>query len=305
MRPSAPACSPTTLQSDRTTPGTQSFIAQNAIREYQAVAGFSGDWNFGAISAVRSVRPAAEAKGIKVAVHIDERIRMAADPDRLQQVVWNLVSNAVKFTPRGGSISVHVQRNDSRAFIKVSDSGEGIDAEFLPHVFEPFRQADASKAREHKGLGLGLSIVKALVEAHGGTISVSSPGKGQGTTFCVALPIMPFTRDAADADETDAESLDDNDWAVVLPDRDALAGMTILVVDDRQPTLDLLTSVLRRSGASVFSATSAGEGYKLLRSFKPDLVLSDRNQRKFVRARGNAGFTLFTSCLEGVEERPA
>jgi signal transduction histidine kinase/ActR/RegA family two-component response regulator len=223
---------------------------------------------------VDSVRPAAEAKGIKLAVHVDERIRMAADPDRLQQVVWNLVANAVKFTPRGGAIDVRVQRSESHAVISVSDSGEGITADFLPHVFEPFRQADASKAREHKGLGLGLGIVKSLVEAHGGTIRVSSGGKGQGATFLVALPIMPFTRDFADGGDPVTESPDD-DWPIVLPDRDALAGMTILAVDDHKPTLDLLTSVLRHSGANVLAAPSAADGYKLLRSFKPDLVLSD------------------------------
>jgi signal transduction histidine kinase/ActR/RegA family two-component response regulator len=233
---------------------------------------------------VESMRPAAEARGVKVTVQADERIRMAADPDRLQQIVWNLVSNAVKFSLRGGCINVRVYRSDSHAVIEVIDSGEGIRPEFLPHVFEPFRQADASKAREHKGLGLGLSIVKNLVEAHGGTIRVESAGKGKGTTFSVALPIMPFTRDAAAGSEAAAASPDD-DWAIVLPDPEALAGMTILVVDDHQPTLDLLTSVLRRSSANVLAATSAAEGYRLLRRFEPALVLSD------IGMPGEDGFT--------------
>ncbi|HEV7572188.1 MAG TPA: ATP-binding protein [Thermoanaerobaculia bacterium] len=223
---------------------------------------------------VDSVRPAAQAKGIEVAIHVDERIRMAADPDRLQQIIWNLVSNAVKFTPRGGSINVRIQRSDSRAIIEVNDSGEGIVAEFLPHVFEPFRQADASKAREHKGLGLGLSIVKSLVEAHGGTISVSSAGKGEGTTFRVALPIMPFTRDGAEGSDPAGGSTEDH-WPIVLPDGDALAGLTILVVDDHPPTLDLLTSVLQHCSAKVLATASAAEGLRLLTTLRPDVLLSD------------------------------
>jgi signal transduction histidine kinase len=144
-------------------------------------------------AAVDSVRPAADAKGVHLSVDADDPLRIAADPDRLQQVIWNLVSNAVKFTPRGGSIRVCVERINSQAMISVSDSGEGIDADFLPHIFEPFRQADASKARVHKGLGLGLSIVKNLAEAHGGTVTVRSEGTGHGATFQVSLPITPFT----------------------------------------------------------------------------------------------------------------
>jgi signal transduction histidine kinase len=140
--------------------------------------------------AVESMRPAADAKSITVTAHLERGIRISGDPDRLQQVVWNLITNAVKFTPRGGAIDVDVHRQRADSIIEVRDSGEGIDESFLPHVFEAFRQSDVSRARVHKGLGLGLSIAKYLTEAHGGTISVWSAGKGQGTTFRVALPVV-------------------------------------------------------------------------------------------------------------------
>jgi|GEM_PF-5197654 len=136
---------------------------------------------------VDSMRPAAEAKSISIVTTLDRSICISGDPDRLQQIVWNLLTNAVKFTPRGGQIAAGVSCIGSHAVIEIRDSGEGIDASFLPHVFEPFRQSDSSRARVHKGLGLGLSIVRHLVEAHGGTISVESPGKDQGTTFRIVL----------------------------------------------------------------------------------------------------------------------
>ena len=226
---------------------------------------------------VDSVRPAAEARGVALHLHLDDEIRVSADPDRLQQIVWNLVSNAVKFTPRGGRIDVRLRRTDSQAVLSVQDSGEGIDADFLPHVFDAFRQADASKARVHKGLGLGLSIVSNLVQAHGGTVAVSSGGKGEGATFSVTLPIMPFTRGEAVAEPSAAihASRDHDEWPIVMPRADALAGMTILAVDDHRPTLDLLAFVLRAAGATVVPAIDADDGYRLLQLSKPDVVLSD------------------------------
>jgi signal transduction histidine kinase/CheY-like chemotaxis protein len=226
---------------------------------------------------VDSVRPAAEAKEIELHLSLDESIRVSADPDRLQQIVWNLVSNAVKFTQRGGRIDVRLQRTDSQSVLSVQDSGEGIDPDFLPHVFDPFRQADASKARIHKGLGLGLSIVSHLAEAHGGTVSVSSAGKGHGATFSVTLPIMPFTRGEAAAGTPSALSApsDNDEWPIAMPRPDALAGTTILTVDDHLPTLDLLTFVLRSAGATVVPATNAADAYNLLSLSKPDVLLSD------------------------------
>jgi signal transduction histidine kinase len=141
-------------------------------------------------SAVESMRPAADAKSISLLTSFEPSIRVSGDPDRLQQIIWNLMTNSVKFTPRGGIISVVTSSAGEHALIEVRDSGEGIDASFLPHVFERFRQSDASRAREHKGLGLGLSIVKYLAEAHGGTVSAWSDGIGTGTTFRVMLPIV-------------------------------------------------------------------------------------------------------------------
>jgi signal transduction histidine kinase/ActR/RegA family two-component response regulator len=228
-------------------------------------------------AAVDSVRPAAEAKGVHLQLHLDDQIRVSADPDRLQQIVWNLVSNAVKFTPRRGRIDVSSRRIDSKAVLSVQDSGEGIDADFLPHVFDAFRQADASKARVHKGLGLGLSIVSHLAEGHGGTVAVSSAGKGKGATFSVALPIMPFTRGEAATEPPAAVSAwhDDDEWPIVMPQADALAGKTILAVDDHRPTLDLLAFVLRSAGAAVVPAANAEDGYRLLSRSKPDVLLTD------------------------------
>ncbi|MEA2572410.1 MAG: hypothetical protein QOI24_4411 [Acidobacteriota bacterium] len=235
---------------------------------------------------VDSVRTAADAKGVELRLDLDEQIRVSADPDRMQQVVWNLVSNAVKFTPRGGRINVRLQRTDSQAVIVVQDSGEGIGADFLPHVFDPFRQADASKARVHKGLGLGLSIVNYLVQAHGGTVRATSAGRGEGATFRVSLPIMPFARNEAVAKSSD------------MPHADALAGMTILAVDDHRPTLDLVSFVMRSAGATVVAATNAADGYTLLSRTKPDVLLSD------IGMPGEDGFT-FISKVRRSSDVPA
>jgi CheY-like chemotaxis protein len=222
---------------------------------------------------IDSVRPSALAKQVTIVENVDPDIRIIGDPDRLQQVVWNLLTNAVKFTPRGGAVSVSLSRSESQATIVVRDSGEGIDAEFLPHVFEPFRQADGSKARVHKGLGLGLSIVKYIVEAHGGTVAASSAGKGEGTTFRVSLPIMPFVRSepAGEAPHFDAADIRD----IALPHGDSLTETTILVVDDHKPTLDVLTTTLRRAGADAVGASSVAEGLQLFHRICPDVVVSD------------------------------
>jgi signal transduction histidine kinase len=141
-------------------------------------------------AAVEAVRPAAEARGVSVRKAIGAGIGdIAGDPARLQQVVWNLLSNAIKFTPKGGSVEVLVGREGTNVLIAVSDTGEGIGPEFLPHVFERFRQADMSTTREHGGLGLGLAIVRHLVELHGGTVKAESDGPGSGSTFTVTIPL--------------------------------------------------------------------------------------------------------------------
>src|SRR6202012_1578747 len=142
-------------------------------------------------AAINTVRPAAEAKEIRLQIILDPLARpVRGDPNRLQQVFWNLLTNAVKFRPKGGWVSVALERVDSPLELRVADNGEGIEPAFLPHVFDRFRQADSSMDRRHGGLGLGLSIVKQLVELHGGTIAASSAGKGKGSTFPISLPLM-------------------------------------------------------------------------------------------------------------------
>jgi signal transduction histidine kinase len=144
-------------------------------------------------AAIDSVRPAAEAKAIEFLRELGgERIYVSGDPDRLQQIVWNLLSNAVKFTPAGGHVAIELKRRNGYATITVSDTGEGISPDFLPFVFDRFRQADSTSTRIHGGLGLGLAIVRHLTEMHGGTVEVSSEGAGRGTAFTVTLPVSSF-----------------------------------------------------------------------------------------------------------------
>src|SRR5579859_3818487 len=148
---------------------------------------------------VASVRHSAEAKDLGVQTVLDPKAGpVRGDPDRLQQCLWNLLSNAIKFTPKGGKIQVAVERAQSSVQISVTDTGEGISAEFLPHVFERFRQADASLTRRYRGLGLGLSIVKHLVELHGGSVQAQSPGKGRGATFVIELPVFVVQPEASE-----------------------------------------------------------------------------------------------------------
>ena len=152
---------------------------------------------------VEGVRPAADARNIHLQTTIDPRISpISADPDRLQQIIWNLLSNAIKFTPEGGRVEVRLERSDSQVEITISDTGQGIDPELLLHVFDRFRQFDSSSRRRHGGLGLGLSIVRQLVELHGGTVTAESPGAGAGTTFKVILPVTSVQPDISDIEKT-------------------------------------------------------------------------------------------------------
>lgn len=220
-------------------------------------------------AAVESVGPSAVAKGIRLRKLIDPRAGpMIGDPNRLQQVVWNLLSNAVKFTPKGGKIDVAVARVNSHLEITVSDSGIGLDPSFLPHLFERFRQADSSTTRRFGGLGLGLSIVKHLVELHGGTVRAESQGEGTGATFVVCLPLGPI-RDPAGRQHP----------ATPLPvprgEEVVLAGVKILVVDDERDARELLQLLLEESQAVVSIAASADEALELLGSERPDIVVSD------------------------------
>jgi len=222
-------------------------------------------------AAVESVRPAADAKEIQLEILSDPNIgSISGDAGRLQQVVWNLLSNAIKFTPRGGRAQLKLQRTSSHVEISVSDSGQGIKQDFLPYVFERFRQADMKTTRAHGGLGLGLAIVRQLVELHGGTVSVTSEGEGKGATFVVKLPVLPVYQNPPEAQGNQSNiEIGAPDWA------DNLAGLKVLVVDDEADTCELLRSLLSRCGAEVTAANSASEAFRLFKLGPPDVMVSD------------------------------
>ncbi|HKT72463.1 MAG TPA: CHASE3 domain-containing protein [Steroidobacteraceae bacterium] len=199
-------------------------------------------------AAIASVQPTADAKGVRIEVAPGEAILVNGDPGRLQQVIWNLLTNAIKFTPRQGKVDLLVYEANDHANIAVSDTGQGIAADFLPYVFDRFRQGDASTTRRHGGLGLGLSIVKSLVEMHGGSVDAQSPGEGQGTTFIVRLPLANPGAHTAQA-ATDSPDAGNH----------ALAGLRILIVDDEDDARTLTRRVLEERGAKIVTASSATE----------------------------------------------
>jgi PAS domain S-box-containing protein len=224
-------------------------------------------------AAVEAVRPAAEAKGVRVQKVIDTGpISIPGDPVRLQQVVWNLLSNAIKFTPRGGRVQIRSERVNSHLEIVVSDTGQGISPDFLPHVFDRFRQADQKTSRQHGGMGLGLAIVRHLVEMHGGTVSANSEGEGKGATFTVSLPIAPIYQVDSSAGRVHPGARD------LLPPNDVtdrLDELKILVVDDEADTRELLRQGLEYCGATVSVAGSAAEAVEALMAQTPDILISD------------------------------
>ena len=224
-------------------------------------------------AAFDTVRMAADAKQIDVRLLLDDDVDLASgDADRLQQVVWNLLSNAIKFTPSGGVVEVRTRRDGSHVELAITDSGQGIPPEFLPHVFERFRQADSSSTRVHGGLGLGLAIVRHLVELHGGTVAVSSEGKGRGATFTVRLPMR------AVADELVAGGSAGTGWSRVsrpFGSESQLSGLTVVVVDDEADARELLTALLEHHGAEVASAGSVDEALPLITRTRPDAMVSD------------------------------
>jgi CheY-like chemotaxis protein len=199
------------------------------------------------------------------------------DPNRLQQCFWNLLSNAIKFTPKGGRVQVSLSRVNSHVEVCVADNGQGIAPEFLPHVFERFRQADASTTRKHGGLGLGLSIVKSLVELHGGSVRAGSPGEGAGATFCIDLPVMVVGVPGPEATGAARHEGDGGPaaWAGGAMDHPSLAGITVLAVDDEPDARVLLRRVLEECGARVLLAASSEEGLELVRRERPDMIISD------------------------------
>jgi signal transduction histidine kinase/ActR/RegA family two-component response regulator len=236
-------------------------------------------------AALDAVQPSADAKAITLRKTIDPNAGpILGDPNRLQQIVWNLLTNAVKFTPKGGKIDVIVQRVNSHVEIIVHDSGIGIGADFLPHVFERFRQADSSATRKYGGLGLGLSIVKQLVELHGGSVKVDSLGEGEGATFVVNLPV----RALRDSSPSTREHPTSGNGAIVRPPAVSLAGIKVLVVDDEADARELVKSVLSDAAADVCTAGSADEGYALVISYRPHVIVSDigmpgRDGYEFIR----------------------
>ncbi len=227
-------------------------------------------------AAIEVVRPAADAKSIRLQSVLDPGAGpVSGDPERLQQVLWNLLTNAIKFTPKQGRVQIRLERINSHVEIIVSDSGKGISAEFLPYVFERFRQADSSITRNHGGLGLGLAIVRSLVEMHGGTVQVDSPGEGQGATFTVKLPILVIhskpsqearVHPTAASDEGDDNQLDESI---------NLNQLRILVVDDEPDACELLKTVLQTYGAEVAVAASGSEAMQRLEELVPQVLISD------------------------------
>jgi len=260
--------------------------------------------------AVQTIRPAADAKRISLETDLPPEIgQITGDPARLQQVVWNLLSNAVKFTPQGGRVEARLERMDPYIGITVSDTGKGISTDFLPYVFDRFRQADASSARRYGGLGLGLALVKYLVELHGGTVEAASAGEGEGAMFRVTLPVRAV---ATPLGEGGVEP-------VAVKSSGELAGVRALVVDDEDDARKLIETVLRQYGADVAAVSSAAEAYTLITTTppkeQPDVMVTDigmpgedgysliRRVREWERARGSYIPAVALTAYGRVEDR--
>ena len=224
-------------------------------------------------AAIEASTPAAVAKGVRIQKILDTGVlSVPGDPVRLQQIIWNLLSNAIKFTPRGGRVQIRLERINSHIEIVISDTGQGIAADFLPFVFDRFRQADQRTSRQHGGMGLGLAIVRHLVELHGGSVFAASDGEGQGATFTVRLPIAPVYESEVENNRIHPTARD------LLPETECaerLDGLTILVVDDERDTRELLRAGLGKCGAEVIVAGSAVDAFKVIKSNIPDVLISD------------------------------
>jgi PAS domain S-box-containing protein len=235
-------------------------------------------------SALEAVRPAADARRIQLQAALDPQAGpVSGDPHRLQQVIWNLLSNAIKFTPAGGRVEIRLERTNSQAEIKVTDTGQGISAEFLPHVFDRFRQADSTSSRRHGGLGLGLAIVRHLVEMHGGTVQAFSGGEGQGAAFVVRLPLLALReapeksteRAATQANGTESQASADRAIDASEDRAARLRGVRVLVVDDEADAREMLNLMLGQYGAEVRVAASTQEALQMLKQWQPDVLVSD------------------------------
>jgi len=222
-------------------------------------------------AAINAVRPTADAKGVRIDMEFDSApLVVSGDANRLQQVIWNLISNAVKFTENGGRVTLGLHQVRSSVEIKVADTGQGISPEFLPYVFDRFRQADSTTTRQHGGLGLGLAIARHLVEIHGGTIRAESPGKGKGATFTLKLPLVDCGDKASLLDTTE----------IVIPEstyqpRQLLSGLRVLVVDDDVDTLQLMATALKSRQATVTAVSSAVDALIAIKANRPDVLISD------------------------------
>jgi signal transduction histidine kinase/ActR/RegA family two-component response regulator len=226
-------------------------------------------------AALESIRPATDAKNIRLEVSLDPAAGVVSgDSSRLQQIVWNLLSNAIKFTPSGGHVEVRLDRVGSNAQIEITDNGEGINAEFLPYVFDRFRQADSTFTRMHGGLGLGLAIVRHLVELHGGTVSANSQGRGKGATFAVAFPLL--TTSACRGAGFELTGVGNQPYSRPAED---LSGLRVMIVDDESDAREVIAAMLEHCGAEVIAACSTAEAVDVLagaaNGSRPDVLVSD------------------------------
>jgi len=245
-------------------------------------------------AAVEAVRPAAEAKGIHLSMLLDPAAEtLSGDAERLQQVVWNLLSNAIKFAPNGGRVAVRLERVNSHVEIAVADNGKGIKPEFLPYVFDRFRQEDSMTSRQQGGLGLGLAIVRHIVELHGGTVHAASEGLGKGATFTVTLPFAPPAR-AASPDELRDEAAG---WGLTPQNPPSLSGVRVLFVDDEADARELVAMMLAQGGAEVRTAVSAPEALAACDEWRPDILISD------IGMPGDDGYTLMRKLRARESER--
>ena len=217
-------------------------------------------------TSVEGLKPTAENKDITIRTNLEKSLYIKGDVERLRQVLWNLLSNAIKFTPNGGEIDVELISVDRSAQVSFKDNGQGINPNFVPFVFERFRQADSTTTRDHGGLGLGLSIVRHLVEMHGGNVLAKSEGKGKGATFIVEIPTVSAQK--IEMQKREAEE-------TLTTNNNLLKGIKILVVDDDEDSLELLKMIVETHGAETQSATSAAKALQIFEEFKPDILLSD------------------------------
>ncbi len=220
-------------------------------------------------SAIETARPASIAREVRLRAVLDPHIQVSGDPDRLQQVFWNILSNAVKFTPGGGSVCAVMERIESHVEVRITDTGQGMSADFIAHAFDRFRQSTTTATRATSGLGLGLALAKNLVEMHGGSIEAHSAGEGQGSTFIVKLPVL-----AAYATEVPQIALA-NANAVTSSIRVSLAGMKVMVVDDERDVREFLWHVLTDHGAEVLACDSAHKALESIGRFAPTVLVSD------------------------------